>query len=75
MSKLARLLPLASLLVLTACPGEGGPDEPDGGGQVRADPCNSKEDALSKPECELTLGEQKALWAYRGRLAPESASR
>jgi len=23
----------------------------------------------------LTLGEQKALWAYRGRLAPESASR
>ena len=23
----------------------------------------------------LTLGEQKALWAYRGRLAPEPASR
>jgi hypothetical protein len=23
----------------------------------------------------LTLGEHKALWAYRGRLAPESASR
>jgi hypothetical protein len=59
MSKFARLLPLASLLLLAACPGDGGPDEPDGGTQVRADPCNSREDALSKPECELTPGEQK----------------
>jgi hypothetical protein len=58
MSKLARLLPLASLLLLAACPGDGGPDEPDGGTQLRADPCNSRDDALNKPECELTLGQQ-----------------
>jgi hypothetical protein len=59
MSKLTRLLPLVPLLLLSACPGDGDTDQPDGGDQVRADPCNTREDALSKPECELTLGEQK----------------
>jgi hypothetical protein len=58
MSKLARLLPLASLLLLAACPGEEPPDDPDGGTVDRPDPCNSREDALTKPECELTLGQQ-----------------
>jgi hypothetical protein len=58
MSKLARLLPLASLLLLTACPGEGGPDEPDGGSQTLPDPCTSRDEALSLPECELVLGQQ-----------------
>lgn len=58
MSKLARLLPLASLLLLTACPGEGGPDEPDGGSQTLPDPCTSREEALSLAECELVLGQE-----------------
>ena len=59
MSKLARLLPLASLLLLTACPEEGGPDEPDGGGsEMLPDPCTNKEEALSLAECELVLNQQ-----------------
>jgi hypothetical protein len=59
MSKLARLLPLASLLLLTACPEDGGPDEPDGGpSETLPDPCTSKEEALSLAECELVLGQQ-----------------
>jgi hypothetical protein len=59
MSKLARLLPLASLLLLTACPDDGGgPDEPDGGPQTVTDPCTSKEEALSLAECELVLDAQ-----------------
>jgi hypothetical protein len=59
MSKLARLLPLASLLLLTACPEEGGPDEPDGGSQTLPDPCTSREEALSLPECELVLNQDR----------------
>jgi hypothetical protein len=59
MSKLARLLPLASFLLLAACPGEGGPDEPDGGSQTLPDPCTSRQEALSLGECELTLGQER----------------
>ncbi len=56
MSKPYSLLPLA-LLLLTACPDNGGPGDPDGGSQEVPDLCNSLEEALSLPECELTLGQ------------------
>jgi hypothetical protein len=58
MSRLARLLPLASLLLLAACPGDGPGEEPDGGTELIPDPCNSREEALSLAECELTPGQQ-----------------
>ncbi|MFL5343794.1 MAG: cell-cell cohesion protein MtsF [Hyalangium sp.] len=57
MSRLARLLPLASLLVLAACPG-GGSTEPDAGDGLPPDLCNSKDEALTLPDCQLTLGQQ-----------------
>ncbi|WP_375771160.1 cell-cell cohesion protein MtsF [Archangium gephyra] len=51
----ARLLPLV-LLALTACPAPGSDGDPDGGEQEIADLCNSREEALSSPECQLTPG-------------------
>lgn len=49
-----RLLPLV-LLVLTACP-QGSDGTPDAGEQEIADLCNSREEALSSPDCQLTPG-------------------
>lgn len=46
-----RWLPLV-LLVLTGCP----PSGPDGGEPEVADLCNSREEALSSPACQLTPG-------------------
>ncbi len=51
-----RLLSLV-LLVLTACP-DNPDDTPDAGEQEVPDLCNSKEEALSSPECQLVLGQQ-----------------
>ncbi|QDE88610.1 hypothetical protein BHS06_06285 [Myxococcus xanthus] len=50
-----RLLPLA-LLVLAAC-SSGGGETPDAGTPVVEDLCNSREEALTRPECELKPGE------------------
>ncbi|WP_426749323.1 hypothetical protein [Myxococcus sp. Y35] len=50
-----RLLPL-TLLVLAACK-SGGDETPDAGTTVVEDLCNSREEALSRPECELKPGE------------------
>ncbi|WP_224242070.1 cell-cell cohesion protein MtsF [Hyalangium gracile] len=58
MSRLARLLPLASLLLLAACPGDDGPTDPDGGSELPADLCNTPEEALSQPDCQLVFGQQ-----------------
>ncbi|MBN1203923.1 MAG: cell-cell cohesion protein MtsF [Myxococcaceae bacterium] len=58
MSKFARLLPLASLLLLAACPGEEPDPGPDGGTEPIPDLCNSREEALSEANCELTVGQQ-----------------
>ncbi|PTL81937.1 cell-cell cohesion protein MtsF [Vitiosangium sp. GDMCC 1.1324] len=55
MSTSVRLLSLV-LLVLTACPSQ--PDgPPDSGEQEVPDLCNTREEALSSPECQLTLGQ------------------
>jgi hypothetical protein len=58
MSRLARLLPLASLLLLTACPDDGTGEDPDAGTDVIPDQCNSQEEARTLAECELALGQQ-----------------
>ncbi|ATB45745.1 hypothetical protein [Corallococcus macrosporus] len=50
-----RLLPL-TLLVLAAC-SSGGGETPDAGTPAVEDLCNSREDALTRPECELKPGE------------------
>jgi len=50
-----RLLPL-TLLVLAAC-SSGGGEAPDAGTTVVEDLCNSREEALTRPECELKPGE------------------
>ncbi|MBZ4414966.1 hypothetical protein [Myxococcus sp. RHSTA-1-4] len=55
MSIQARLLPLA-LLALAACKSGGGGDT-DAGTNPVEDLCNSREEALSLPECELKPGE------------------
>jgi hypothetical protein len=55
MLKPVSLLPLV-LLVLTACPGDGGDGDPDGGPDELVDRCNTREEALTLAECELTLG-------------------
>jgi hypothetical protein len=63
MTRLHRLL-LPALLLLTAC-SSGGDDTPDGGAPALADDCNSPEEALSKPGCELSVeGEGQVLEAY-----------
>ncbi|WP_205519698.1 hypothetical protein [Pyxidicoccus caerfyrddinensis] len=51
-----RLLPLA-LLALVACSSGGGGEDPDAGTNPVEDLCNSREEALSQPECELKPGE------------------
>lgn len=52
-----RILSLVmAALCLTGCPAPNPDEEEDGGGTPIVDNCNSKEDALSKPECQLTLG-------------------
>jgi hypothetical protein len=55
------LLSLA-LLVLTACSGDGDGGPSDGGPDAIVDRCNSREEALSQAQCELTLGQE--LQAY-----------
>ncbi|GHG68845.1 hypothetical protein [Comamonas sp. JC664] len=55
MPTFVRLLPL-TLAVLAACK-SGGDDTPDSGTTVVEDLCNSREEALSQPECELKPGE------------------
>lgn len=63
MTRLHRLL-LPALLLLSAC-SSGGDNTPDGGDPSIADDCNSPEEALSKPECELSLeGEGQVREAY-----------
>jgi len=52
------LLPLA-LLVLTACPGDGGTDNPDAGPDVIVDQCDSRDEALTQAQCELTLNQER----------------
>lgn len=54
LNRLYLLSPLA-LLLLTACPSDGGEDKPDGGSPP-PDLCNTREEALSMPDCELALG-------------------
>lgn len=49
-----RLLPLA-LLLLAAC-SSGGDENPDGGTGVVEDLCNSRDEALTNPDCELKPG-------------------
>jgi hypothetical protein len=51
-----RLLPLA-LLALVACSSGGDDDAADAGTAPVEDLCNSREEALSNPECELKPGE------------------
>ncbi|MDC0713806.1 cell-cell cohesion protein MtsF [Stigmatella sp. ncwal1] len=63
MTRLLWLLPLV-LLSLTAC-SSGGENTPDAGDPALADECNSPEDALNKPQCELSVeGEGQVLEAY-----------
>lgn len=59
MSRLARLLPLA-LLALTACSSSpGGEGTPDAGTEgLPPDLCNTREEALTLPDCQLTLGQE-----------------
>ncbi len=61
MLKPVSLLPLA-LLILTACPGDGGDGDPDGGPNEIVDRCNTREEALAEAQCELMLGTE--LQAY-----------
>jgi hypothetical protein len=59
MSLSARLLSLA-LLVLAACSSSsGGDDTPDAGPQgLPPDLCNTREEGLTLPDCQLTLGQE-----------------
>jgi hypothetical protein len=61
MFKPVSLLPLA-LLVLTACPDDGGDGTPDGGPDEIVDLCNTRDEALTQPGCELALNQE--LQAY-----------
>ncbi|QRN95485.1 cell-cell cohesion protein MtsF [Archangium violaceum] len=51
-----RLLPLV-FLVLTACPSQNPDDSSDAGEQEVPDLCNTREEALTSAECQLTLGQ------------------
>ncbi|HEX8699713.1 MAG TPA: cell-cell cohesion protein MtsF [Myxococcaceae bacterium] len=61
MLKPVSLLPLA-LLLLTACPGDGDDGGNDGGTDGIVDRCNTRDEALTQAQCELTLGTE--LQAY-----------
>lgn len=44
-----------TLAALPGCPGGGGNPDGGDGGAPPADPCNSRDEALTKPECEIKL--------------------